>query len=74
MGKLLLLVLAIGLVIYLVVRLIETRGALFRGGGSDNPPSSRPDRPRGPLGPDDDPEFLRDLNRRKPKPGQDPPT
>lgn len=67
-GKLILLLVVIAVVIYVVVRLIETKGALFRRGGGGGSNAVRrpqpPRRPTGPLGPDDDPEFLRDLNRR----------
>ncbi|MBD8870818.1 hypothetical protein [Nocardioides donggukensis] len=63
MGKLLLLLLAIAVVIYVVTRLIETRGHPFRR-SAPRPGPGRPGPPR-PLGPDDDPDFLRDLNRRR---------
>ncbi|KQY50171.1 MULTISPECIES: hypothetical protein [unclassified Nocardioides] len=65
MGKFILVIVLVTLAVYLVVRLVETRGALFRrgNGGSTAKPERRPS---GPLGPDDDPEFLRDLNRRRP--------
>ena len=57
--KILLVVLLIALVIYGVTRAIERRGL------------SRPQRPQRPqqppraVAPDDDPDFLRDLERRK---------
>jgi hypothetical protein len=49
--KVLLLVLLIAIAIYLTVRLIQRRGEIS--------PTRRP------LGPDDDPDFLRKLGRRK---------
>lgn len=51
---------------YLLVRAWE-RGA-FRGSTTrvlKRPPKSSKGRPQRPLGPDDDPEFLRDLNRKR---------
>lgn len=63
MGKFILVIVLVTLTIYLIVWLIETRGAIFRR-GSDGESGTRDRRPSGPLGPDDDPEFLRDLNRR----------
>jgi len=68
-GKFLLLLLVIAVVVYLVVRTVETRGHPFRRtprrglGGSPR----RQRRPSRPVAPDDDPEFLRDLNRRRPR-------
>ncbi|WP_235737438.1 hypothetical protein [Nocardioides alcanivorans] len=70
MGKLLLLLLIIAVVVYFVVRTIETRGHPFRRtpGGGGLPNIARPKRrPTRPVAPDDDPEFLRDLNRRRPR-------
>jgi hypothetical protein len=61
--KFLLVLLLLTAAIYVVVRLSEQRSG--RGGSFGarlRRPAPRPDRP---LGPDDDPEFLRDLNRRK---------
>lgn len=71
MGKFILVIVLVTLTIYLAVWLIDTRGAIFRRArrNGHGGPSGRPTpRPRGPLGPDDDPEFLRDLNR-KPRKG-----
>jgi hypothetical protein len=51
---------------YFLVRAWE-RGA-FRGSATrvlKRPPKSNRGRPQRPLGPDDDPEFLRDLNRKR---------
>lgn len=70
MGKFLLVVILIAVVIYAVVWLVESRGAVFRRGrgGYGGGPGGKPQRrPSGPVGPDDDPEFLRDLNRRRPR-------
>lgn len=75
-GKLFLAVVLVGVAVYLVVRATELwmsrRDRAARRGpgpGTSGPrvPRLRPPRPSGPIGPDDDPEFLRDLNRRKPK-------
>lgn len=59
MLKFLLVVLLIAIAVYAVARVIERRGST---------PTPRP-RPRQapprPMGPDDDPEFLRDLERRR---------
>lgn len=76
MGKLLLVIIILGVAIYLVVRMAElvaSRRRAQRGGGGGSLGRLKPTpRPSGPLGPDDDPEFLRDLNRRKrPKDAKD---
>jgi hypothetical protein len=65
-GKLLLVILVLGVVIYVTVRLIERRRGNGGGGSTSRlmHPKSPPNRP---MGPDDDPDFLRDLNRRRPK-------
>ncbi len=62
------LALAIAVVVYLVVRTLETRGHPVRR-KPRNGPSSFPGRrpPTRPAAPDDDPDFLRDLNRKRPK-------
>ena len=51
MGKLLLVVLLLAIAVYLTIRVIERRGAASTGG-------------QRPVGPDDDPDFLRGLERR----------
>ncbi len=56
-GKFLLLLILLAVAIYLTVRVIERRGIAPRR-------SRRP--PERPVGPDDDPDFLRDLDRRRP--------
>jgi len=65
--KILLVVVALAGAIYLTVRLIQRRGAGKR------PPRQRPEPPRV-TGPDDDPDFLRDLDKRRdddPRPHDD---
>jgi hypothetical protein len=61
--KFLLVVVLIGVAIYLIVRLIQRRGVL---------PKPKPTPPRA-VGPDDDPDFLRDLDKKKKHP-EDPDT
>ena len=56
--KILLVLALVAVAIYLVIRVIERRGISVR-----NPGPSRPE-PRV-TGPDDDPDFLRDLERRR---------
>jgi hypothetical protein len=64
--KFLLLVILLGIAVYLTVRVIQRRGIA-------PPPRSGPPRPPRPMGPDDDPDFLRDLDRkRKRKHPEDP--
>lgn len=73
MGKFILVVVVVAVLVYLAVRLIETRGRLFGRGDGGSSAVRRPQpprRPSGPLGPDDDPDFLRDLNRRSRKKDQ----
>ncbi len=70
MGKFILVVILFAAVVYLLVRLWERRSR--RKGGGGNP--ARPQPPR-PMGPDDDPDFIWDLNKkfRQPrKPGDGP--
>ena len=57
--KLLLVVVILAVAIYFTVRVIQRRGLM---------PERRPE--QRPFGPDDDPDFLRDLDRkrRRPKP------
>ena len=58
MLKFLLLVALVAIAVYLTTRLIQRRGVA---------PAPRRPRPAPPrvMGPDDDPDFLRDLDRRK---------
>ncbi|CAI9400043.1 hypothetical protein [Nocardioides sp. T2.26MG-1] len=60
--KLLLVVILIAIAVYYTVRVIQSRGIA---------PAPRPRRQQQPprvLGPDDDPDFLRDLDRRRKHP------
>lgn len=57
MGKILLVVLLLAALVYLTIRVIERRGI-----ASPRSPQQRP------LGPDDDPDFLRGLDRRPDSP------
>jgi len=66
--KFLLVVVLLAVTIYVVVRLLEQRSGRGGGFGSNLRRPGGPSRPGRPIGPDDDPEFLRDLNRRRPKP------
>jgi hypothetical protein len=58
-GKLLLVVALFALVVYGVLRLLESRRVRRSGPPRSAPPTRRA------LGPDDDPDFLRDLERRR---------
>jgi len=69
--KVLLVVILLVVATYLVVRAIQRRGITpprFPGSGGDSGGDSgrgvRP-APRGPVGPDDDEEFLRELDRKR---------
>lgn len=61
MLKFLLVVVIIALAVYGCVMLVDRQL-----NGVKRPPRPRRAQPKRPLGPDDDPEFLRQLNRRKP--------
>ena len=67
MLKVLLVVIIFAAITYALIRLIERRGAAPR----RTRPAPRPE-PR-PLGPDDDEDFLRDLDRKRRQP-EDPDT
>ena len=67
MLKFLLVVFLVALAIYLLMRVIERRGVK----GMPQRPGPRP--PRRPVAPDDDPDFLRDLERKKRKRQRDEP-
>ena len=61
MLKVLVVVALLALTIYLVVRAIQGRGAI-----RPRKPQRRP--PARPVAPDDDPDFLRDLDRKRKHP------
>ena len=63
MLKLLLVVILIAAAVYLTTRAIQRRGMMPA-------PKPRPRRPQPPrfIGPDDDPDFLRDLDRKRKHP------
>lgn len=67
MLKLLLVVILIAAITYLTVRAIERRGLAPRPGGPRLPVRRR--QPPRVVGPDDDEEFLRDLDRKRLDPG-----
>ncbi|MDO7868606.1 hypothetical protein [Nocardioides jiangxiensis] len=71
MLKFLLIVVLLALAIYGCVMLVDRQLNGTRAGRPLLP--RRPQQPRRPLGPDDDPEFLRQLNRRKPPKREGPP-
>ena len=65
MGKLLLVIIVFAAVTYLVTRALQARG---RGGRSGLPrpkPPKRPSKPPRAVAPDDDEDFLRDLDRKR---------
>lgn len=55
MLKFLFVVILVAVAVYLIVRVIQRRGIA--------PPPKQA--PRRPMGPDDDPDFLRDLDRKR---------
>ena len=75
--KFLLVVVVLGVAVYLVVRFLQRRGpSSVRRGATTRPaprPKSKPTQPRRPVAPDDDPDFLRDLDRKKRHRHQDDP-
>ena len=72
MLKLLLVVAIFAAVTYLAVRAMQNRG-LPTPTRPSRPRSTRPSPPRRPVAPDDDEEFLRDLDRRRLNPPDDSP-
>lgn len=67
--KFLLVAIVLGVAIYLLVRVIQRRGIAPR-----RPPGSAgPRQVRRPVAPDDDSDFLRDLDRKKKRRRQDDP-
>ncbi|CUR54497.1 conserved hypothetical protein [metagenome] len=69
-GKFVIVLLVIAAVVYVLVRVIERRGISRRPGPGRARPSPPP---RGPIGPDDDPDFLWGLNKKRRHPEDDPP-
>ena len=65
MLKVLLVVLIFAALTYGLIRVIERRGIAGRRPRGQRPPHRPPPRPQGP---DDDPDFLRDLDRKKRQP------
>ncbi len=62
MLKVLIVVALLGLAIYLVVRALQRSGGSGQTSRRQTPPSSPPRRP---VAPDDDLDFLRDLDRKR---------
>ena len=73
--KFLLVVVVLGVAVYFLVRFLQRRGgSVLRRGGSGRPaPRPKPSEPPRPVAPDDDPDFLRDLDRKKRHRHQDDP-
>ena len=65
MLKLLLVVLVFAAVTYLVTRALQARGPDGRHGLPRPRPPKRPSTPPRPVAPDDDEDFLRDLDRKR---------
>jgi hypothetical protein len=63
-------------ILYALFWAIDRRNRSGGGGGQGGSPRPRPPapRPRGPVGPDDDEAFLRDLERRRRREQGDPPS
>jgi len=66
--KFLLVVIVLGVLVYLLVRVIQRRGIAP---ASRRRPATRPPEPRRTIAPDDDPDFLRDLDRKRKHKHQD---
>jgi len=64
--KVLLVVLLFAALTYALIRVIERRGVARRPRGDG--PSPRPRQQSRPVAPDDDPDFLRDLDRKRRQP------
>ena len=60
--KFLLVMIVMGVLVYLLVRVVQRRGIAPRAG---HRPPTRPPQPRRTIAPDDDPDFLRDLDRKR---------
>ncbi len=63
MARLIVFLVLLAVVVYAVFWLIDRRNEA--GGHKDDPDGGQLRRPRGPVGPDDDEEFLRELERRR---------
>jgi hypothetical protein len=61
--KVLLVLIIIAIATYALVRVVQRRGVATPRRGAVT--GARDTRPAGPLGPDDDEDFLRDLDRRR---------
>ena len=68
--KFLLVVIVLGALVYLIVRLIQRRGFITRRAGSAGRTFPRPPERRT-IAPDDDPDFLRGLDRKRRRRRQD---
>jgi hypothetical protein len=66
--KFLLVVIVLGVLVYLLVRIIQRRGITPTSGQR---PATRPPEKRRTIAPDDDPDFLRDLDRKRKHKHQD---
>ena len=74
MVKLLVVVLVFAAVTYLVTRALQERGPGRRPGGLPRPRApKRPSTPPRPVAPDDDEDFLRDLDRKRLNPPDESP-
>jgi hypothetical protein len=73
--KFLLVVVVLGVAVYFLVRFVQRRGgSVLHPGRPGRPPAPRPKpNPPRPVAPDDDPDFLRDLDRKKRHRHQDDP-
>jgi hypothetical protein len=61
-GKAVLVVALFAILVYVAIRLLERRGAARSRGGVPPAPDRRPRRS---IAPDDDPEFLREIEQRR---------
>jgi hypothetical protein len=68
--KFLLVLIVLGVLVYLLVRLVQ-RGGFKPSSGRRATGPSRPPQQRRMIAPDDDPDFLRDLDRKRKHPHQD---
>ena len=70
MFKVLVLVALLALAIYLVVRTVQRAGGGQSGRPPGRPQGRTPRSPRRPVAPDDDLDFLRDLDRKRRQEGE----